>query len=176
MIPHGLVASSARGRRRENLFIRIAMPNGTLRAHRSSGCPGRSGQHGNSGRPYLRQHRAVVPDGIPQQLGPALSPAIFATIATSQTEHLLVAHSALPDALNSGFQRALLAAPVIATPTANKRGEAAQAAPTCCQTSSRHDRERCLVKATTSMAIAFHFHQTGAQPPVVCTNQIGEQP
>jgi EmrB/QacA subfamily drug resistance transporter len=71
-----------------------------------------------------------------QQLGAALGLAIFAAIATSQTDHLLVAHTALPDALTSGFQRALLAssllllaAAAIATRTANTRGEAAQTVP-----------------------------------------------
>jgi EmrB/QacA subfamily drug resistance transporter len=65
-----------------------------------------------------------------QQLGGALGLAIFAAIATSQTDHLLAAHTALPDALTSGFQRALLAssifllaAAVIATRTTNARGE-----------------------------------------------------
>jgi EmrB/QacA subfamily drug resistance transporter len=69
-----------------------------------------------------------------QQLGAALGLAIFAAIATSHTDHLLAAHTALPEALTSGFQRALLAsslfllaAAVIATRTANTRGESSQA-------------------------------------------------
>jgi MFS family permease len=71
-----------------------------------------------------------------QQLGAALGLAIFAAIATSQTDHLLAAHTAVPDALTSGFQKALLAssafllfAAAVATRTASTRGEVGQTVP-----------------------------------------------
>ena len=74
-----------------------------------------------------------------QQLGGALGLAIFSVIATSHTRDLLAAHVAPQVALTSGFQRGLigaaafvLAAALIATRTANTRGEhtLAVAAPT----------------------------------------------
>jgi hypothetical protein len=43
------------------------------------------------------------------QLGAALGLAIFSAIATSRTDALLARHVAQPDALTSGFHRALLA-------------------------------------------------------------------
>lgn len=43
-----------------------------------------------------------------QQVGGALGLAIFTAIATSRTNDLLAAHTPLPDALDAGFQRALL--------------------------------------------------------------------
>src|SRR5579859_1855701 len=46
------------------------------------------------------------------QLGAALGLAIFSAIATSRTNHLLARHIAQPDALTSGFHRALLASSV----------------------------------------------------------------
>jgi 3',5'-cyclic AMP phosphodiesterase CpdA len=56
--------------------------------------------------------------------------AIFSAIATSRTNHLAARHVALPDALTSGFHRALLAcsiflvaAAVIALRAANTKGE-----------------------------------------------------
>lgn len=65
-----------------------------------------------------------------QQLGGALGLAIFSAIATARTTHLLATHTPMPDALASGFHRALLAASiflvaaaVIATRTTNTRGE-----------------------------------------------------
>jgi predicted MFS family arabinose efflux permease len=64
------------------------------------------------------------------QLGAALGLAIFSAIATSRTNHLLAHHIAQPDALTSGFHRALLAssvflgaAAVIALRATNTRGE-----------------------------------------------------
>jgi hypothetical protein len=67
-----------------------------------------------------------------QQLGGALGLAIFSAIATSRTNDLLAAHASRPDALASGFQRALVAcsiflvaAAVIALRATNTRGEAA---------------------------------------------------
>jgi EmrB/QacA subfamily drug resistance transporter len=44
-----------------------------------------------------------------QQLGGALGLAIFSAVATARTNDLLAAHTPLPDALDAGFQRALLA-------------------------------------------------------------------
>ena len=44
-----------------------------------------------------------------QQVGGALGLAIFTVIATSRTSDLLASHTAAPEALTSGFQRALLA-------------------------------------------------------------------
>jgi hypothetical protein len=70
-----------------------------------------------------------------QQLGGALGLAIFTAIATSHTTALLADHAALPQALTSGFQRALLAgsvflvaAAVIGLRTSNARGDANQPA------------------------------------------------
>jgi hypothetical protein len=64
-------------------------------------------------------------------VGGALGLAIFSGIATSRTAHLLAGHAGRPDALTSGFQRALtasslflLAAAFIALRIANTRGEA----------------------------------------------------
>jgi len=66
-----------------------------------------------------------------QQLGGALGLAIFTAIATSHTTALLADHAAVPQALTSGFQRALLAgsiflvaAAVIGLRTSNARGDA----------------------------------------------------
>jgi EmrB/QacA subfamily drug resistance transporter len=74
-----------------------------------------------------------------QQLGGALGLAIFTAIATSRTTALLADHAALPQALTSGFQRALLAgsiflvaAAVIGLRTSNARGDANQ--PTAVET------------------------------------------
>lgn len=71
-----------------------------------------------------------------QQLGAALGPAIFAAIATSRIDHLLIGRAALPEALRSGFSRALLAssifllaAAVIATRTIKTRGEETRTVP-----------------------------------------------
>ena len=65
-----------------------------------------------------------------QQLGAALGLAIFSAIATAGTNHLLAGHTPTPNALTSGFSRALLAASifllvaaVIATRTHNAHGD-----------------------------------------------------
>jgi MFS family permease len=65
-----------------------------------------------------------------QQLGAALGLAIFTAIATARTNDLLAAHTPLPDALDAGFQRALLAscgflvvAALIALRTRDAHGE-----------------------------------------------------
>jgi EmrB/QacA subfamily drug resistance transporter len=64
------------------------------------------------------------------QLGSALGLAAFSGIATSRTSQLLAAHTALPEALTSGFQRALLTSAIclllagfIALRASNTRGE-----------------------------------------------------
>lgn len=68
-----------------------------------------------------------------QQIGGALGLAIFSAVATSRTEHLVAQRTPLPEALTSGFSRALLvsslfltAAAIVALRAANSRGEAAQ--------------------------------------------------
>jgi predicted MFS family arabinose efflux permease len=70
-----------------------------------------------------------------QQLGGALGLAIFSAIATSRTNHLLATRTPAPQALTSGFQRALLAssifllaAAVVALRASNTRGEAQEPA------------------------------------------------
>lgn len=62
------------------------------------------------------------------QLGGAIGLAIFSALATSRTHHLLTHHTAPPQALDSGFQRAILAgsiallvAAVVALRTPNAR-------------------------------------------------------
>jgi MFS family permease len=69
------------------------------------------------------------------QLGSALGLAVFSAIATARTNHLLTDHTAPPQALTSGFGRALLActiallaAGVIALRATNTRGHASHAA------------------------------------------------
>jgi hypothetical protein len=58
----------------------------------------------------------------------ALGLAVLSALATARTNHLLAAHAARPDALTSGYQRALLAcsifvliAALIASRTPNSR-------------------------------------------------------
>ena len=89
----------------------------------------------NAGVPPATAGLAASLLNASQQIGAALGLAIFAAIATSQTDHLLAAHTALPNALTSGFQRALLASSIflvaaagIATRTTNARGEINQSA------------------------------------------------
>ncbi|WP_433467474.1 MFS transporter [Spirillospora sp. CA-128828] len=69
-----------------------------------------------------------------QQLGGALGLAIFSAVATSRTDGLLAARTPVPEALTSGFSRALLAcsiflagAAVVALRAANSHGEASSA-------------------------------------------------
>jgi MFS family permease len=70
------------------------------------------------------------------QLGTALGLAIFSALATARSNHLFAAHAARPDALTSGYARALLAssiflaaAALIALRTTNSRGEEPQQQP-----------------------------------------------
>jgi EmrB/QacA subfamily drug resistance transporter len=87
----------------------------------------------NAGVPAEKAGLAAALLNASQQVGGALGLAIFAAIATSHTDHLLAARTAMPAALTSGFQRALLAsslslvlAAAIATRTSNTRNESGQ--------------------------------------------------
>jgi EmrB/QacA subfamily drug resistance transporter len=89
----------------------------------------------NSGVPADKAGLAAALLNASQQLGGALGLAIFTALATSRTEHLLAAHVPRPEALTSGFQRALLvgslfilAAAVMALKATNTRGETPEAA------------------------------------------------
>jgi EmrB/QacA subfamily drug resistance transporter len=84
----------------------------------------------NAGVPPDKAGLAAALINASFQLGAALGLAIFSAIATSRTNHLLARHIAQPDALTSGFHRALLAssiflgaAAVIALRATNTRGE-----------------------------------------------------
>jgi MFS family permease len=85
----------------------------------------------NAGVPAEEAGLAASLLNASQQLGGALGLAIFSALATSRTHHLLAIHTAAPQALTSGFQRALLvgsifilAAAVIGLRATNTRGEA----------------------------------------------------
>ena len=85
----------------------------------------------NAGVPADKAGLAAALLNASQQVGGALGLAIFSAIATSRTSHLLAINTAMPEALTSGFQTALLAAStfllvaaVIATRTTNTKGEA----------------------------------------------------
>jgi EmrB/QacA subfamily drug resistance transporter len=89
----------------------------------------------NAGVPADKAGLAAALLNASQQVGGALGLAIFSAIATSRTTHLLAVHTAQPEALTSGFQRALmassiflLAAAVVALRITNTRGEGEQAA------------------------------------------------
>jgi EmrB/QacA subfamily drug resistance transporter len=84
----------------------------------------------NAGVPADKAGLAAALLNASQQVGGALGLAIFSGIATSRTAHLLAAHTPPPEALTSGFHRALLAssffllaAAVIGVRTTNTRGE-----------------------------------------------------
>jgi EmrB/QacA subfamily drug resistance transporter len=84
----------------------------------------------NAGVPPDKAGLAAALINASFQLGAALGLAIFSAIATSRTNHLLARHVAQPDALTSGFHRALLAssvflcvAAVIALRATNTKGE-----------------------------------------------------
>jgi predicted MFS family arabinose efflux permease len=84
----------------------------------------------NAGVPEDKAGLAAALLNASQQLGGALGLAIFSAVATSRTNDLLAAHTPLPDALDAGFQRALLAsslllvaAAAIALRTRNAHGE-----------------------------------------------------
>ncbi len=82
----------------------------------------------NAGVPSDKAGLAAGLLSTSQQLGMALGLAILSAIATARTHHLLAANAARPDALTSGYQRALLvcslfvlAAALIATRIPNAR-------------------------------------------------------
>jgi EmrB/QacA subfamily drug resistance transporter len=84
----------------------------------------------NAGVPADKAGLAASLLNASQQLGGALGLAILSALATSRTTHLLATHTPPPQALTSGFQRALLAgsifiaaSAVIALRATNTRGE-----------------------------------------------------
>jgi EmrB/QacA subfamily drug resistance transporter len=84
----------------------------------------------NAGVPADKAGLAAALLNASQQVGGALGLAIFSAIATSRTTDLLAAHTPRPEALTSGFHRALLAssffllaAAVIAIRTTNTHGD-----------------------------------------------------
>ncbi len=90
----------------------------------------------NAGVPADKAGLAAALLNSSQQVGGALGLAIFSAIATSHTNHLLAADTPLPDALTSGFHRALLAGSIfvlaaafIGLRTSNTRGETQQSVP-----------------------------------------------
>ncbi|RZL79183.1 MAG: DHA2 family efflux MFS transporter permease subunit [Rhodococcus sp. (in: high G+C Gram-positive bacteria)] len=87
----------------------------------------------NAGVPASEAGLAAALLNASQQVGSALGLAIFAAIATSHSQHLMATNSPVPEALTSGFQRALLtgsvflvAAALIALRTGNTRGDDGQ--------------------------------------------------
>ncbi len=87
----------------------------------------------NAGVPADRAGLAAALLNASQQVGGALGLAIFSAVATSRTDHLLAGHTPMPDALTSGFHRALLTgsffllvSALIALRTSNAHGEAQQ--------------------------------------------------
>ena len=84
----------------------------------------------NAGVPPDKAGLAAALVNTSTWLGGALGLAIFSVIATTRTQHLLSAHASQPDALTSGFRRALVAcsvflitAALIALRATNTRGE-----------------------------------------------------
>jgi predicted MFS family arabinose efflux permease len=87
----------------------------------------------NAGVPADKAGLAAALLNASQQLGGSLGLAIFTAVATSRTQHLLATHTPPPQALTSGFSRALtvgsvfiLASAVIALRATNTRGEVDQ--------------------------------------------------
>ncbi len=85
----------------------------------------------NAGIPAGKAGLAAGLLSTSQQLGMALGLAVLSAVATSHTNDLLAVHAARPEALTSGYQRALLVcsvfvltAAVIATRTRNARTSA----------------------------------------------------
>jgi EmrB/QacA subfamily drug resistance transporter len=90
----------------------------------------------NAGVPEDKAGLAAALLNASQQLGGALGLAIFSAVATARTNDLLAAHTPVPDALDAGFQRALLAssiflvaAAVTALWTRNAHGETESSSP-----------------------------------------------
>jgi EmrB/QacA subfamily drug resistance transporter len=67
----------------------------------------------NAGVPADKAGLAAGLLSTSQQLGMAVGLAILSAIATGRTHHLLAAHATRPDALTSGYQRALLACSIL---------------------------------------------------------------
>jgi len=67
----------------------------------------------NAGVPADKAGLAAGLLSTSQQLGMALGLAVLSAIATSRTDHLLSTHATRPEALTSGYQRALLACSVL---------------------------------------------------------------
>jgi EmrB/QacA subfamily drug resistance transporter len=85
----------------------------------------------NAGVPANKAGLAAGLLSTSQQLGMALGLALLSAIATARTHHLLATHATRPEALTSGYQRALLvcstfvlAAAAIATRIPNARASA----------------------------------------------------
>jgi EmrB/QacA subfamily drug resistance transporter len=90
----------------------------------------------NAGVPADKAGLAAALVNASQQVGAALGLAILSAIATARTNHLLAARTPAPDALTSGFHRALLAgsifllaAAIIALRTSNTRANTHQPMP-----------------------------------------------
>jgi EmrB/QacA subfamily drug resistance transporter len=90
----------------------------------------------NAGVPADKAGLAAALLNSSQQVGGALGLAIFSAIATARINDLLAAGTAQPEALTSGFQRALLASSlfllasaVVALRITNTRGEGAESEP-----------------------------------------------
>jgi predicted MFS family arabinose efflux permease len=90
----------------------------------------------NAGVPADKAGLAASLLNASQQVGAALGLAIFSALATSRTNDLLARHTAVPHALTSGFQRALLAGSLFLLASAllglratNTHGEPATDAP-----------------------------------------------
>jgi EmrB/QacA subfamily drug resistance transporter len=90
----------------------------------------------NAGVPADKAGLAAALLNTSLQLGSALGLAVFSAIATARTDHLLTAGATTPQALTSGFGRAvlasaiaLLAAAAIALRAANTRGQTPQPLP-----------------------------------------------
>jgi EmrB/QacA subfamily drug resistance transporter len=88
----------------------------------------------NAGVPADKAGLAAALLNSSQQLGGALGLAIFSALATSRTNDLLASHTPVPDALTSGFSRALLAssiflvaAAIVGLRATNTRGDVSQA-------------------------------------------------
>src|SRR6516162_6502821 len=86
----------------------------------------------NAGVPADKAGLAAGLLSTSQQLGMALGLAILSAVATARTQNVLAAHSARPEALTAGYQRALLVcslfvlvAALIASRTPNARAAAA---------------------------------------------------
>ena len=86
----------------------------------------------NEGVPAGQAGLAAALLNASQQVGGALGLAVFSALATARTNDMLARHAPAPEALTSGFHRALLAcsiclaaAALFALRTTNTRGEAA---------------------------------------------------